>query len=254
MKKFVGLLKREDMLNSTHLYVVLALIILAISLVPIGIERYNPMHETEQNRFIIVLACAVMVGANAVFMTIASINRDIKIKELWLHNTQSIYKLVGVKVIYQLIALLLIGLINFCGLFFVGDIVEGTFSQFIVLAAMYLYILAATFILIVIFVIFYNSLLKQLVAWFGKLGNVIGFIGLFVFLSFSGNETASIPALKIGYVSFSNLEERLPTFNDANITLNMMFDFYILEELILLVIFTLLYIVACKWLERVITR
>lgn len=254
MKKFVGLMKREHMLNSTHLYFVLALIILAISLVPIGIERYNPTHETEQNRFIIVIACAFAAGTNAVFMTIASINRDIKIKELWLHNTQSIYKLIGVKAIYQLIGLLLIGLVNFLGLFFVGDLVEGTFSQFIVLAGMYLYILTAAFVFLVIFVIFYNSLLKQLSAWFGKLGKVIGFVGLFIFVSFSGNETVDISFLKIGYVSFASIENHLPTFNDADIKLNMAFDFYIVQELIWVSIFTLLYVVACKWLERVITR
>lgn len=253
MGKIWELLKREHMLNGAHSYVVFALLVLLISFLPIGVERYSDWYTAEEIRFAIVMFGASAVGLNAVIMTIASINRDVKMKELWLHSTQSIYTLIGVKVVYQFAVLLVLGLVNYIGLFFVGDIVEGTFGQFLGLACLYLYLLASGFFVLSVFMIFINSLSKQLSVWIGKISFAVVFIGVFVLVSM-GDIFPPLTFLQIGLIELPSIDAYLPKFNDAIISVHSYISFYIVEEVFYIVFLIGSYMLSCKWLERVITR
>lgn len=252
MSKFLGLIKREYILNSAISYTILALVTITVFFIPIGLEQYRPSYNAEQTRFLLVNACAVLIGINALFMTIASINKDIKIKEIWLHHTKSIYELVGAKVMYQLLVMLVIGFVNFIGYFFVGNIIQGTFSQYIVLAFCYFYVLTSVFLIFVVVFIVCNSFIKHLVALIGKVGNIIGFIVLMILLS-RGDLLPTLTFLQIGQIPMPEISNYLPRFNDDIIRFTM-YEVYIVEELVFLVVLVFLYIIGCKWLERVITR
>lgn len=253
MNKFLGLLKREHMINGSYTYLVLAVIVLTITFMPIGMEKINPVYIEGEMRFLLVVFCAIAIGINAVIATITSINKDVKIKELWLHTTHSIYSLIGVKIVYQLFALLVIGFVNFIGLFFVGEILSGTVREYIVLALIYFYLLGVGYLMFVVCIIFINSLTKQLSVWVGKLSSVIVFIGVIMLISFS-DKTLDFTFLQIGPINFSSLEKYLPTFNSDSISISTIVEIYVVEEIVITIILIVVYVVACKWLERVITR
>ena len=252
MNKFWGLLKREHMLHGAYSFTVLAILLCSLIFLPIGFEQYNNNYDAEKIRLIAVFGCAIAIVANAFFMTVASINKDVKIKDLWLPNSQSIYHLVGVKMIYQAVVMFLLSAINFFGLFFVGDIIEGTAGQFLTLAAFYFYFTFTVFISFTILIIVFNSFLKQLSIWIGKLGYFVGFILLILLIEFL-DSLPSMKFLQILPIKLSSLNESFPTFNDASL-LGGFIDFYIVEELFYTGLFAFLYVIGCKWLERVITR
>lgn len=253
MNKFWGLLKREHMLHGAYSFTILAILLFVLIFLPIGFEQYNSNYDAERTRLIAVFGCAIAIVGNAIFMTIASINKDVKIKDLWLPNSQSFYRLVGVKFIYQAVVMFLLSAINFIGLFFVGDIVEGTAIQLLTLAVFYFYVTISVFIFFSILILIFESFLKQLTIWIGKLSYIVGFAVVFFILEFS-DSLPSATFLQIGKVNASKLNEYFPTFNDSSIYLDAFMDFYIVEELFYIGVFALLYVIGCKWLERVITR
>ncbi len=253
MNKFWGLLKREHMLHGAYSFTVLAILLLSLIFLPIGLEQYNNNYDGEVIRLFVVAGCAIAIVANAIFMTIASINKDVKIKDLWLPNSQSIYHLVGAKVIYQAVVMFLLSTLNFIALFFVGDMVEGSAVQFLTLAAFYAYITIIVFTFFSILFIVFNSFFKQLAIYIGKLSYLVGFIVLILIFEFL-DYLPAMKFLQIGHVSLSKLNESLPIFNDSSVYFDGFIDFYIVEEIFFTGFFVLLYVIGCKWLERVITR
>lgn len=254
MNKFGGLLKREHLLHSSNSYSMLVVLLFSLIFLPIGIEHYSNNYNAETIRVFVVFVSAMVLVVYAIIMTIGSINKDIKIKDIWLPNSQSIYRLVGAKVIYQLAVLLLLGTVNFIALFFVDNIIEGTAVQFLTLFVFYLYIMLIIFTIFTVIGNVFNSFLKQLSLWIGKLSYIVGVVILFFILQSLDYFLPSLEFLQIGHVSLSKLNESFPTFNDASIYLGGFIDFYIVEEIIFTGVFVLLYVIGCKWLERVITR
>ena len=252
MKKFWGLLKREYLLNRANSYSMLVILLFSLVFIPIGVE-YNSNYNVESIRAIIVLGSAIIIGGYAIIMTIISINKDVKIKDLWLTNSQSIYRLVGVKAVYQLVVMFILSAVNFIALFFVDDIIKGTATQFLTLLVLYFYTILACFALFTIIGILCNSFLKQLSFWIGKLSYIVGVVVLF-FLFRLLEYLPTLEFLQIGRVRISDLNDSLPTFNESYISFGGFIDFYIVEELFYIGIFAGIYVIGCKWLERVITR
>jgi hypothetical protein len=254
MNKFWGLFKREHLLHSSNSYSMLVVLLFSLVFLPIGIEYYDNNYDAETTRVYVVFGSVMVLVGYAIFMTIGSINKDVKIKDIWLPNSQSIYRLVGAKVIYQLAVMLILSTVNFIALFFADDILEGTATQFLTLFVFYFYLMLVVFAIFTVVGIVFNSFLKQLSLWIGKLSYIVGVVILFFILQSLDYFLPSLKFLQIGHVSLSKLNEYLPTFNDSSIYLDGLIDLYIVEEVFFTGFFVLLYVIGCKWLERVITR
>ena len=254
MNKFWGLFKREHLLHSSNSYSMLVVLLFSLVFLPIGIEHYDNNYDAETVRVFVVFGSAMVLVGYAIIMTIGSINKDVKIKDIWLPNSQSIYRLVGAKVIYQLAVMLLLSTANFIALFFVDDILEGTTTQFLTLFVFYFYIMLGFFTVYTVIGIVFNSFFKQLSLWIGKLSYIVGVVILFFILQSLDYFLPSLKFLQIGHVSLSKLYEFFPIFNDSSIYLDEFIDFYIVEEIFFIGVLVLLYVIGCKWLERVITR
>jgi hypothetical protein len=254
MKKFWGLLKREYLLNRTNSYSMLVVLLFSLIFIPIGIEHYNNNYNTDSIRAFTVFGSAMVIGCYAIIMTFISINKDVKIKDLWLTNSQSIYRLVGVKAIYQSVVMLILSTVNFIALFFVDDILEGTTIQFFTLFICAFYFMLVFFTFFTVFGIVFNSFQKQLSLWIGKLSYIVGVVVLFFVFRLFEFIPSTVKFLQIGHVNASNLNDYVPTINDSSTYLDEFIDFYIVEELFFTGVIVLLYAIGCKWLERVITR
>ena len=253
MKKFVSLVKREHAQYGTNSYIMAVLVLLAISIGPIAIEKLAPKFPSVDIRFFLIVACVGLIVIYSIAMATASLNKDIKVKEIWLHNTESIYKLIGVKVIYQGLVMLVINCLLFFGFFFTGDLIKGSFSEYIVFAAFYLYLIIVIYTFFTIIVLFYHACNSQMYAWIGKLGYVVTFVVLF-FVFRALDYLPELTFLQVGHVQVEQLNKYLPIFSKDEFTFTGFIDFYILEELFYTVLLIGAYVVACKWIEKVITR
>ena len=250
MKAFIGLLQKERIRYMSVGVIGLVFALLAVWLGPIIIHRYNNAYDVGNSRFYIVIAVVALTGIFSLFYFISSIKKDVKQKELWLHNRQSIFILIFAKFLYQGIQMIVICAVAFLGFFFVGDEIIGTFSQKIFFYGVCVYFVVCAYMVfgLIAFIIFTIDLqLKQFI----KKGSVIlSFIVIIFFL----NLLDSLPDPFLPYWKISNewLKQLHPKFEDG--TSLMFFDIYLADELFTIGIGILLYMVTCKWFERVMLR
>ncbi|RKJ51336.1 hypothetical protein D7X33_32320, partial [Butyricicoccus sp. 1XD8-22] len=85
------------------------------------------------------------------------------------------------------------------------------------------------------------------------LSYVVMFITVILLLELL-NRLPNFTFLQIGKVQLSSLNAYLPTFADTKMDISLFHDFYLVEEIVASLVFILIYILSCKWIERVITR
>ena len=182
MKAFIGLLQKERIRYLSVGIIGLLFALLAVWLGPILLHRYNSIYNIYNSRFFIIVAVVALTGLFSLFYFIGSVKRDVKQKELWLHNRQSIYTLIFAKFLYQGIQMIVICAVTFLGFFFVGDEIVGTFSQKIFFYGVCVYYVVCAYVVfgLIFFIIFTIDLqLKQFI----KKGSVIlSFFAIFVII------------------------------------------------------------------------
>lgn len=251
MKAFNGLLKKErfDYLGTG--FGLLGIVLILIWLAPIAIHRYFDSTSIHHNRYVLVVVCfilIIMVGLLYQFM--GSLNRDISRRELWLHNQQSIVKLVFAKAVYQGIQTILLCSVSFIGFFFVGEEVVGSMKQMLVFYMFSMYIVLAAYVSFSLMLLCFFALNIQLNRYIGKLSGFITFIGGVAFITLSGDTPSHfLPYWKI---STEPIIANLPQFNNETILIAQ--ELYLVEGFAYLLFFIFLFVLACKWIERVITR
>ncbi|BDH62822.1 hypothetical protein MTP04_29520 [Lysinibacillus sp. PLM2] len=256
MNKFLGLVIQEHRHYGLFNYVMAGLVGLVVFLGPVVILQIFPSEHTynvNNIRFVMTIVAAFFIGILSIFVFTSSLNRDIKSKELWLHNSQSIYTLIGAKVVYHAISLIVLNVIAFIGFFFVGDLIVGTILQYLILGIACLIIVMLTYLFFIVVVLFLTGLKTQLARYIGKLSYVVMFITVILLLELL-NRLPNFTFLQIGKVQLSNLNDYLPIFTVSEIGLSLFHDFYLVEEIVASLVFILIYILSCKWIERVITR
>ena len=253
MKQFVGLLKMEQRQNGMTYMVLAALSLIVIFLVPYGVIYFFPEYVVEHVRFVLTVPLAVVnfIAVNVMF--VSSIHRDIKVKDIWLHNASSIYALVGAKIIYNVVALIVVEACVFIGFFFVGNLVEGTLFEFAVLALFATFITVFIYTFLIMFVYFFTVLYLQCARFIGKFSIIVEVAGIYLYFELMKWMPETTP-LQIGKIDLTWLENYMPTFgNDVNIVL-MFSTFYVVEEIVSWVIMITIFVAISKWLERVLTR
>ena len=255
MKKFLGLLQQEHRQYAVFNYVLAGLIGIVIFIGPILLVEVllEGRFKVEDVRFPITIIVAMFTIVLSIGLFLSSLRNDIRRKELWLHNPQSIYALIGVKALYHGISLILLNVVTFCGSFFVGDIIVGTLKEYIVLAIACLYIGIIVYMFLLVVALFLFAVNKQFARYIGKLSYIVMFLTIILLLELL-NRFANVAFLNIGHVSLSNLNDYLPTFNKNKVDLSLFIDFYVVEEIVVSVVFIFIYMLLCKWIERMITR
>ncbi len=179
MKKFFGLLVHEHRHYALFNYVMAGLVGIVVFLGPVLIVQFFPnvnYYDIPEIRLTMSMLAASLVWILSIAVFIGSLNRDIKTKELWLHNSQSIYALIGAKVVYHGISLIALSFIAFIGLFFVGDLIVGTMMQYLIFGFACLFIVMMIYIFFIVFVLFLYALNTQFARYIGKLSYVVMFV------------------------------------------------------------------------------
>lgn len=255
MRKFWSLMKFEyHRFKQLHLLSLL-LIVLLLS---IG-SNYFADHvfnniSSEQLRGLLVVAALFAIIFLGVYQFVSSIQKDVRQKEIWLHNPQSIYILIGAKFTYQIICIFVLNTFAFLGFFFMGDelIVTANSQYFFLLCLIhFLSIMAFTMMGVGALVIY--ALFIQLKRYFAH----FSFIALGILLFLLGRYVDPLlPAIPLAYgeIQMNWINNYLPTFKSI---LAPEFNFrpmFIAQELFTLILLIGLFIGACKWIERVIMR
>lgn len=253
MKQFIGLLKMEHRhLGGTYM-VLAALSLIALYIAPYGFVYFFPHLIVEHVRFMILIPLAILNYLAGIVLFGSSLKRDIKVKDIWLHSASTMYMLVGVKMVYQLIGLIIVEACVFSGFFFIGDLVEGTILEFIVFALFSTVLTIFFYVFLIVFVYFFIVLYLQGARFVGKFSIVImlgAMIVYFKILEWLPTETP----LQVGKVDFSWLENYMPNFgNDVDVTV-VFSSLYIVEELFMWAVLIAIFMGTSKWLERVLTR
>ncbi|CAM5214317.1 hypothetical protein UACE39S_05497 [Ureibacillus acetophenoni] len=256
MNKFFGLVIQEHRYYTMSNVVMAGLVGIFIFLGPLAIIQIFPNtghYDVNNIRMIFTMIAGSLVWIFSIAMFSSSLNRDIKTKELWLHNSQSIYSLIGAKVIYHCISMIALGIVAFTGFFFVGDLIVGTLMQYLVFGIACFILVFAFYLFFIVVILFVTALNNQLARYIGKLSYVVMLITVMLILEII-NRLPNFTLVQFGKVESSFFNQYLPTFSDRSMNVNLYFDFYIVEEIVMTMVLILLYVVSCKWIERVSTR
>ncbi|KGR78226.1 hypothetical protein [Ureibacillus manganicus] len=181
MQKFLGLLVQEYRNYALFNYGLAALIVIVVFLGPLLVVQFFPntaYYNVPDVRLSMSMVAAVSIVLLSVGLFSSSLNRDIKLKELWLHNSQSIYSLVGAKLIYHGLTMIALCFIPYIGLFFVGDLIVGTFLQYLVFGFAGLFLAITMYIFFIVITLLWIALNTQLSRYIGKLSYVVLFIAV----------------------------------------------------------------------------
>lgn len=179
----------------------------------------------------------------------ASLNNDIKQRDIWLHNPSKIFTLIGAKWAFVLITLVSTSLFCFLGFFFLGDNLVGTWQQIVLL------IVFLTLFEVYCYVIFSNLFLLlfafylQIKRYIGQFSLFITFLLIILFFWFLKVGKIHLP---YGKIPTDWIYDHLPTFKSSEIFIEL--ELYYADLIISFIILTIFYIIGCKWIEKVITR
>lgn len=250
MKAFIGLLKKEQLRYLNSGLFVFFLGVLAIWIVPLLIKQKFPDSLIDESRFFTIIVVSVILTTWCIFSFMGSVRRDIKLKELWLHNHQSMSKLIFAKFLYQGLQLFVFSVVIFIGIFFVRNEIVGTFGQIYLFYCVCIYYVMIAYFLIGLFGFLTITVEMQLKLYLKRWSGPLTIIVIFVFLRVIN----LLPEQIVPYWRISSriMKEELPQFKNA--ASYMTFDFFLAEDLLTIAVFIILYLVVCKWLERVLVR
>lgn len=250
MNSFIGLLKKEHIAYFSAGIILFGVVLLIVSLGPFAIYEYYENSTIHNNRFILIISCYALIGVHSLYHFMASLRGDIQKKELWLHSQHSIVTLIFAKALYQALQLFVLCSITFIGFFFVGDELTATSLEMLGFFGYTMFITFAVYALFIILLLCFYTVGIQLQRFIGKLSGVVTFVLAVLFLKVS--EKIPSNPLPFGKISTHSLNSYLPEFKDY-ITIVFM-DVYVIQELAYILLYIVLFVVACKWIERVITR
>lgn len=254
LKKFLGLLRKEWVLYRSWW---LAAIVVSLIFIYCGEYFLNQRTDIADPRVIFTIWVLILGTFFVAIQFLASIHNDLKTKEIWLHSTSSIVQLVGVKIIFSLTcSMIFLAFFSVIGLFPSQDFIEATFMQmsflhFVTVAIFFT--MQCMLILIALLFLVLNVYLKKR---FGRFAFIIS-LGIFILLMklwtkfYESSSYAKI--LYHGEISTDGLAAYLPQ-SDGSSFFIIMGPFYVVEGLAYIIGYLLLYVVATKWLEKVVLR
>ncbi|MGE6516466.1 hypothetical protein [Lysinibacillus sphaericus] len=259
LKKFSGLMKKEWVLYRGRLFFTI-IGGLALSLVvPYLLLRLGDGFTTAHQQLFFLFTILVLMLGNfyAVLQFFTSMLFDLKAKEMWLHSTSSIAQLVGVKIIFTLTGYAIFNLLfTSLALYFVRENYVATFGEVLLLLFLIVgMIVMFQFVLFVILLLFLAFYL-QMKHFIGRFAIVIAipafFLSMDVWFRFTESEFYD-KIFQFGEIRISRLEQYLPKAEVPTMQIELG-SLYFVEEFFFIIVLALLFIVATKWLEKVVLR
>jgi len=256
LKKFAGLLKKEWVLYRTWLFVGVFIGIMLSMVVPYLIRRLSDGFTMEnQLSFAFSILVLVLGGFYSILQFLASIRHDLKSKEIWLHSTSSIAQLVGVKIVFSLIGYAIFNVIFMSiAIFKVKDEIVGNFAQVLLfllfIVAIIVILQLMMFVIMVLFLAF-NLQMKHLI---GRFSIVITMFTFFFSMDLWFKFTASELYDNIFHhieIPLTLLVQYFPKIPTMELLLG---SFYVVEDVATIIFVAILFIIATKWLEKVVLR
>lgn len=257
MKSFFALMQKEWTVYRVQIFVMFVLSLLLMFVVPYLIDKNMEMTiPPEQVVFSLMLLGLVLATMGVVMQLMMSLKADVRRKEMWLHSPQSIYQLVGAKMLFNWCVSAVFTLtVLLIGLSLVSTYFGWSMAQVVVASiAMSVIVLGWQIFLLVFIQIFY-SLYLQMQCYIGRfaIAVTVPLVALMLFIMAKFEESALFQALfQHGYVSLEPLERYLqPTDDSMFILIGSM---YIVQELFYICLLIACFLVSAKWLEKVVSR
>ncbi|MDM5247734.1 hypothetical protein [Lysinibacillus sp. G4S2] len=259
LKNFAGLFKKEWVLFRAWLFVGIFAGIMLSLVIPYLVERFVDGFTLPKNQLSFALTMMVIVlgGFFSVLQFLASMRHDLKIKEIWLHSTSSISQLVGVKVIFSLIGYAIYNLIFIIiAMYNVKDEFVANFGQ--ILLALILTVGLSVILqwMMLVMLLLFLAFYLQMKHFIGRFSIVI-MMGAFFFsmnlwYKFTESQLYANIFLHIE-IPLDWLEHYLPKAKVSTMDFNIS-TLYVVEEVGITILIAILFIVATKWLEKVVLR
>jgi len=256
LKKFAGLLKKEWVLYRAWLFVGIFIGIMLSMVVPYLIRRLS-VEFTMENQLSFAFSILVLVvgGFYSVLQFLASMRHDLKNKEIWLHSTSSITQLVGVKIVFSLIGYAIFNFIFVSiAIYKIRDEIVGNFAQVLLLLLFIVSIIVILqlmmFVIMVLFLAF-NFQMKHLIGRFSIVITMfIFFFSMDLWFKFTESKLYDNIFHHIE-IPLTWLDQYFPKIPTAELLLG---SFYVVEEVATIILLAILFIIATKWLEKVVLR
>ncbi|MCL1694491.1 hypothetical protein [Lysinibacillus sp. BPa_S21] len=257
MKQFAGLLKKEWVLYRVWLFGGIFIGVMLSVVVPYLIRRLNDEFTMEnQMTFAFSILVLVLGGFFSILQFLASMRHDLKNKEIWLHSTSSIAQLVGAKIVFSIIGYAIFNFIFISiAIYKVKDeIIIGNFAQILLLLLFFVAIIVILQLMIFVIMLLFLALNLQMKHFIGSFSIVITMVAFFI----SMNEWVKFTGSKLYdnifhhvEISLTGLEQFFPKLLTMKLELGSL---YVVEEVAGTIMIVFLFIIATKWLEKVVLR
>lgn len=167
------------------------------------------------------------------------------------------HTLIGAKILFSL-GIYFIGniFITTAGIYFLSDMIIGSFAQMLYLQILLLVVLLIAGIILTIIWLLFWTLYVEGKYWIGKFSVILSLVVFLLVVIFLPKVLSFLSIDKLlmqGEVSLKFLGTYLPESATSDFTLDIG-SIYIVEEIFMWIIFILLFWFICKWLEKVVTR
>jgi len=256
LKKFAGLLKKEWVLYRTWLFAGVFIGLMLSMVVPYLIRRFS-VEFTMENQLSFAFSILVLVlgGFYSVLQFLASMRHDLKTKEIWLHSTSSITQLVGVKIAFSLIGYAIFNLIFMSiAIYKVKEEFIGNFAQMFLLLLFFVAVIVMFQLMMFVIMLLFLAMNLQMKHFIGGFSIVITmftfFISMNLWFKFTESDFYDNIFHHIG-IRLTILEQIFPQSPSFQFGLGTM---YVVEEVATIIFVAILFIIATKWLEKVVLR
>lgn len=256
MRKFASLVKKEWHEYKLWAFLMLFVGVFFIGILPTFADRLPNWRLAQDDVRLAILFVAVGgLYFTASIQFIISLRKDIRIKEIWLHNSSHILTLIGAKICFSVCWGTTISFSYGIASYFLGDALYGELYQLIFFHLIIVVLSFYTIILFTVTALVFYTIYLQLKRYIGIASIVVTGVLFFFSIYVIDKLTTSIlyeKLLYVGEVSLAPLEKFFPVaFNDPAL---IVVDLYIFEEIFITAFLVACFIAASKWIERVITR
>ncbi|WP_445480242.1 hypothetical protein ACULLL_08715 [Lysinibacillus irui] len=258
LKSFIGLLKKEWVLYRSWFLMAVFAGIMLTWIVPYVLHQFVDIFaHAHQLAFAFTLIVLFVGGFYSIWQFLASVRLDIKARESWLHSTSSITKLIGAKIVCSLIGYSLFNTI------FVSIAIFNIKEELIANIGQILFVLVLIVIALILFQLMLFILLLFFLAFYLQMKHVIGrFAIVLTMLAFYLTSTAWVHVTESslyqtifqhGAIPLRKIEPFLPQIKVSTMEWKLG-SLYAVEEIAFTLLMVILFIVASRWLEKVVLR
>lgn len=257
MKKIVSLIKKEWHTNKLWWIFIVLFGFVFIWLLPPLIGHFskstlNSQEMRNLNLFITFISLLLI----PIIQLHVSLHRDIKQKDIWLHNPSSIFTLIGAKWLFVLLALIITSFLLFSGFFFLGNYIIGKWWQIVLLISVLTFLETVFYVAFSMLSLLFYALYLQVKRYIGRFSLFVVFAITILFVWLLGKLPENFLEFPYGKIPTDWIFTNLPTFTSSSIeiTYDIHFNLYFTNFIVDILLFIICFTGSSKWIEKVITR